>query len=123
MICLVGQPDESDEESQLQHLQDIYDVTPQPSQKRRVNLPTCHQSHQRESKRFRLVLSIIILYIIPLHIKRDNSISLYFALDLLGPPPPFNLLSSIVSCPDPQCEGKNKDTAKFCSDCGKPLME
>ncbi|EXX59473.1 uncharacterized protein OCT59_024824 [Rhizophagus irregularis] len=88
MICLVGQPDERDEESQLQHLQDIYDVTPQPSQK-----------------------------------QRDNSISLYFALDLLGPPPPFNLLSSIVSCPDAQCEEKNKDTAKFCSDCGKPLME
>uniref|UniRef100_U9U3M0 Uncharacterized protein n=1 Tax=Rhizophagus irregularis (strain DAOM 181602 / DAOM 197198 / MUCL 43194) TaxID=747089 RepID=U9U3M0_RHIID len=35
MICLVGQPDERDEESQLQHLQDIYDVTPQPSQKQR----------------------------------------------------------------------------------------
>ncbi|CAI2182259.1 4637_t:CDS:10, partial [Funneliformis geosporum] len=100
MICLVGQPDESDEESQLQHLQDIYDVSPQPSQKRRVNLPTCLNTPSK-----------------------DNSISLYFALDLLGPPPPFNLLSSIVSCPDPQCEGKNKDTAKICSDCGKPLME
>ncbi|CAB4445276.1 unnamed protein product [Rhizophagus irregularis] len=100
MICLVGQPDESDEESQLQHLQDIYDVTPQPSQKRRVNLPTCLNTPSKSSKRVKTI-----------------------PLDLLGPPPPFNLLSSIVSCPDPQCEGKNKDTAKFCSDCGKPLME
>ncbi|CAB4384223.1 unnamed protein product [Rhizophagus irregularis] len=72
MICLVGQPDESDEESQLQHLQDIYDVTPQPSQKRRVNLPTCLNTPSKSSKRVKPI-----------------------PLDLLGPPPPFNLLSTI----------------------------
>jgi hypothetical protein len=40
-----------------------------------------------------------------------------------SPPPmsPSPKGSSLISCPDPQCGGENKVTAKFCSDCGKPI--
>ncbi|CAG8719013.1 17313_t:CDS:2 [Funneliformis caledonium] len=100
MISLIEQTNETDED-QLQRLQDVYDITPlSPRKRKKVDLPTCLDTPTKPSKRVKEIPH-----------------------DLLGPPPPFNLLPSIVSCPDPQCEGENKVTAKFCSDCGKPLME
>ena len=122
MICLVDETDECNEEDQLRRLENIYDVTSPPSRRRKkVDLPICLDTPSKSSKRVKEIPLGMVYYFILLCMKKYMSISLYFALDLLGPPPPFNLLSSIVSCPDPQCEGENKVTAKFCSDCGKPI--
>ncbi|CAG8736377.1 10127_t:CDS:10, partial [Cetraspora pellucida] len=114
MISLIEQTneiDESSEEDQLRRLQDVYDITPLPSRKRKkIDLPTCLDTPSKSSKKVKEIPLGMYMFI-----------SLYFVLDLLGPPPPFNLLSSIVPCPDLQCEGENKVTAKFCSDCGKPI--
>jgi hypothetical protein len=40
-----------------------------------------------------------------------------------SPPPvsPSPKGTSLISCPDPQCRGENRVTAKYCSDCGKPI--
>lgn len=105
MISLIEQTnetvDEETDEDQLRRLQDVCDITPlSPRKRKKVDLPTCLDTPSKPSKRVKEIPH-----------------------DLLGPPPPFNLLSSIVSCPDPQCEGENKVTAKFCSDCGKSLIE
>ena|SRR5947209_5934151 len=113
MISLIEQTNETDE-NQLQRLQDVYDITPFSLQKRKkVNLPTCLNTPTKLSKRVKEIPHGMVYYFILLCIKKDMSISLYFALDLLGPPSPFNLLPSIVSCPNPQCEGENKVLLNF----------
>ncbi|CAG8661204.1 5965_t:CDS:2, partial [Funneliformis mosseae] len=51
MICLI-ETDESNEEDQLRRLQDIYDVTPLPSRKRkRVDLPTSLDTPKSKSSK------------------------------------------------------------------------
>ncbi|CAG8618387.1 1540_t:CDS:10, partial [Acaulospora morrowiae] len=103
MISLIEKTDETDEsseEDQLRRLQDIYDITPLPSRKRKkVDLPTCLDTPSKLSKRA----------------KKSHLICL-----------DHHHHSTVIkqeSCPDPQCEGENSVTAKFCSDCGKPINE
>src|SRR5436189_1272859 len=75
MICLVEQTDETDEcneEDQLRRLENIYDVTPPPSRRRKkVDLPICLDTPSKSSKRVKEIPLGMVYYFILLCMKKD----------------------------------------------------
>ena len=84
---MIDQADDSDEEDQLQRLQDACDITLPPPQKRqKVYLPTCLDTPSKPSKRIKETpLGMYLLYYFTLY-EKFKYIFLYFVLDPLRSP-------------------------------------